>query len=211
MRSGPAFLPAADTMRALGIILAGLTVLLGLPAPASAEIVDSTRYRSWARHLPGTSISRTSEVRSGPDSLVTDVKQTLIEVTPEKVVVEVEVTFSSKGQVSRAPPRRVEFPARVEKYSDLLSPEIRARFGEERMETVEVLGESVECRVIDFEGTQSPRGGGAPIKVSGTIWISEQIPDATVQLIQNAQQSGPDGQPVVAVTYTAVASKKIRN
>lgn len=187
-------------------------VALFLLAPvATAELVTSPRYSSWAKCKPGTSVTRTLENRVGPQTVTTDIKHTLLEVTPDKVVLQLEMTMSSGGKSAPAAPQKVEVPAKVEKYSDLLGANIKATFTENRTETVDIAGKSVACRVIDFQGEQISRTPGVVIKVNGAVWVSEDIPGAIVQILQNAQMTDGDGNVTEGTANTAVASVNIKS
>lgn len=186
-------------------------VAIFLLAPlASAEPVISPRYSSWAKCKPGTSVTRTLENRVGPQSATTDIKHTLIEVTPDKVVLQLEMTMSTGGKSTPAAPQKVEFPAKMEKYADLLGANIKATFTENRTETVDIAGRSVTCRVIDFQGEQVSRTPGVVIKVNGAIWVSDEIPGAIVQILQNAQMTDQNGKVTEGIANTAVASVNIK-
>lgn len=199
-------------MRTSGLLTVCAAAALLLFAPlAGAEPVSSPRYTSWAKCKPGSSVSRTLENRVGPRSTTTDIRHTLLEVTPEKVVLKLEMTITSGGRATPAPPQTIEIPAKMEKYADLLGANIKATFTENRTETVDIAGRSITCRVIDFQGEQVSRTPGIAIKVRGAVWVSEDVPGAIVQILQNAQMTDKDGNIVEGTANTAVASVDIKD
>lgn len=191
--------------------LLALAVIFVLSPITAAEPVPSPRYSSWAKCKPNTSITRHLENRIGTQTATSEIKHTLLEVTPDKVVLQLEMTFKTGGKVSPMPPRKVEFPAKIEKYGDLLGPDYKVAFTESRTETVEIGGRSLTCRVIDFQGDQVSRTPGFTIKVNGAVWVSEDIPGAIVQILQNSQITDKDGNIIEGVTNTGVASIDIKD
>lgn len=193
------------TNTSLAFVFVGLLV-----GAANAEPVLSPRYTSWAKFKTGTSITRTIENRVGVQSATADIKHTLVEVTPDKAVLKLETVTKTNGQTIASPPMTVDIPAKTEKYADLLGANVKATFTENRTETVEIAGRSLTCRVIDFVGEQASRQGGQPIKVKGSIWVSDDIPGAIVQIIQESQVAAADGTIAEGTTNTAVASISIK-
>lgn len=181
-----------------------------LGANVSGEPVASPRYTSWAKFKPGTSITRTIENRVDIHSATSDIKHTLIEVTPDKVVLKLEMSTTTNGKTMNAPPRTVDIPAKTEKYADLLGANVKATFTETGTENVEITGRNLTCRVIEFVGEQAALRSDQAIKVSGSILVSEDIPGAIVQIIQDSQVTTPDGTIATGTTNTAIASINIK-
>jgi hypothetical protein len=131
----------------------------------------------------------------GTDEKTIDYK--LIEVTPQRVVVESVVTEEEfLGQVQSAPTRHL-YPKQILKsHLDRLLQETGATKGEE---TIKVAGKDLKCRTL--MGTiKQPDGEETTYK----IWLSDDVPGNMVKQVRTTKNKGE----LVAETTTTLESYK---
>lgn len=157
-----------------------LCMVLVLAQMGRAEQVDNPNYKMWSNFKPG-SWARYNVVTDGgafKSELVMTMK--LVEVTPEKVVLETSSTINAGGQKIDTPAQKTEIPAKVEKKeggnanADVTSKEV----GEE---DVAVSGKSYKCKVQETTGKSA---GGS---FNGKTWSSEQVPGGTVKVMSKTE------------------------
>lgn len=154
---------------------AGLSALivcvLGIVATSACgqEMIDSPAYQSWASHKPGTKVTQESQVSAEGMTMTHQITQTLLEVTADKVVIEVGMSMDMGGMKHQMK-RKQEIAAKVAKGQENLPPDVKGSFKDLGQETVEISGKSYTCRVGQFTG-ESDQG-----KVSGKVWTCGEIP-----------------------------------
>ena len=99
-------------------------------------------------------------------------KQRLVEVSPERAVIETVITVGS-GDSRHETTQRIEIPSKVARGQGRggLPSDFVGNTTDKAPEPVEIDGRSYQCTVVEFSGTTK---GGA--KVSGTIWECPDLP-----------------------------------
>lgn len=150
-----------------------LSLLMADPATKPAGETVSPIYTSWAGHTPGTSVTIRATMKMGELENVSEVRQTLQEVTADKVVIEVTAKVTRGGQTTDAPPQKQEFRRLVPKGGPGgFDPDALANAASER---IIVVAGTFDCRRVDRDVT----GKNGPAK--GSFWISPEVPSGTVR------------------------------
>ena len=121
------------------------------------------RYELWAECKVGSWVKVKMLLKSGQMDIETVAVTTLLEVTPDKVVVET-LTTSKFGD------REMKLPARKEEVSQKPDPAQPMKPVGESEEEITVAGKTLKCRVYEFEMEQ----GGQ--KSKGKSWTTKAIP-----------------------------------
>jgi hypothetical protein len=99
-----------------------LTLALAGSAARAEETVDNPLYQSWAKFKVGTTVTREQHLTATPNlDSRTQITEKLVELTPDKAVLEVTTTGPVfQGQPDTSPPhqdvRTTELPARMKKF-----------------------------------------------------------------------------------------------
>ena len=158
-----------------------------LPAPPDTSKLPSAtsvRFANWSKFEPGAGQKRLRTV-SKPEGWVKETHtQILKEKTPEKVVVETQITVEwSSGQKDVNPAIRMDFPATFKVPEGLSAeameaPSLKAKRGAE--EEITVLGKKYQA--FTYEWSDSTDGGG-PVK--SKVWFCDEIPGRQLKLTAN--------------------------
>jgi hypothetical protein len=172
---------------------------------ADDEMVTNPFYKYWANCKKGsttTIVEKTAfpgpEKNALPDGIDEKViTSTLLEVTPEHVVVQVVVTEREFLSTVESAPTKKTYPAKVKKAHLLGGLHgVEPKVGEESMD---VLGKKLTCTT--FSGTEKKEG----TEVDHKIWASDKVPGGIVKHTRVLKQDGK----VVADTTMAVKSYKM--
>ncbi len=167
-----------------------LLVPAGLRADDAGEKVDNPFYSFWTNCKVGSTATHVERVKvSGPEGKLMpgaqDVKRIrykLVELTPERAVVEQVVREKEiLGEIEQAPTRMI-YPAKVakEELKNVLD-ETGARIGEE---TVKYQGNDV--KVATVQGKYNRDGADVEFK----RWYLKDIPGAIVKQVRRISQEG---------------------
>jgi hypothetical protein len=144
------------------------------------ELVANPQYASWAKHKPGTSITMKMTQAMGGQNRDMELKQTLKEVTPDEVTVEIQM--SAMGQSMPAQPLKIKSKVTPDeaKYGQL-PPGAKADIKELGNESVTVAGQTYNCKVSEVTGEAEGT------KSSGKLWRSEEVPGEIVKMEMNSE------------------------
>jgi len=170
-------------------------VLAAVPALARAadekpEMTENPMYAFWAQSKPGATATHLERVKfSGPEAKAvpggTDTKTItykLLEVTPEKVVVETTVTEQEfLGLIQQAPTRQI-YPAKIPvAFLKAILDETGAKLGKE---TVKYKGKDIE--VLTVAGKYNKDGEDIQWK----RWYVKDIPGSIVKQVRKTSKDG---------------------
>lgn len=164
-------------MRAFGIrhfLLAALMCFGVAVCHARAEQQDNQQYLHWAKFKPGSSVTMTGNVEGNAQKVQIDMTNTLVEVKPDKLVLESYSTLNIAGQDRKSPARKRDVPAKEEKKA------VVKEVGEEQ---IEAAGKKFKCKVIEGETDVAPGPGGASGKAKAKIWIADEVPGGAVKMV----------------------------
>lgn len=166
-------------MRRLSVLPAVLLALAAGPAAAQA-MIENGEFSAWHKFLKGTAITtRMTSTAGGQTSEVT-MSVTLLDVGPDKVVLEAAAVTRAKGMevkmpaVKRDVPRTITLPKGTPR-----PPPAGARpegTYEEGTETLKVGGTEVKAK---WYKVKNETGG---VKSDARMWISVDVPGMMVKM-----------------------------
>jgi hypothetical protein len=181
-------------MRALLRSLVAIIVLSACATMTGAqdkEMVENPFYKFWAKSKIGASVSlkettKLSGPAAGGETGGTDVKMIehkLLELTPEKAIVETVVTEGEIFGFVQAAPTKHIYPAKLPK--EVLEELLKETGAKAVDATIKVDGK--EMKVKYLTGTMKQ---GADDEVDFKFWLSEEVPGAIVKRIRTSKVKG---------------------
>jgi hypothetical protein len=180
----------------------GLAQIAVYAAYDDDEMVKNPPYTHWSVFKPGTTVTQRETVKFAEgsdgrefhgDARVHDFAYKLLEVTPERVVVQMIIFDHTNGSVTEHAPLKITFPAMAKKEHVLRGRNLIEKFTE-RDEDVKVKDKMVKTHVIDILDTDGDES------VERHIWRSGEIPGGTVKDVKTTKK----GEKVLAETKTEV-------
>jgi len=156
---------------------------------ASAEQIDNPRYQVWSSFKVGSNSTMTGSMDMGQFKMQLERKQTLTEVADDHVTIEIQTTTNMMGQARPGKPRKETITAKVEK-SDVKD------LGEE---TVEAMGKSFKCKVLEFTTEQPAGPGGQMVKADTKVYVTKDVPGGQVKMMSDV--INPQNQQHILMTY----------
>ena len=156
---------------AAALVVGAVTVA----AAQAQDLVDNPQYTSWAKHKPGTSVTMKMTQAQGGQNRDMELKQTLKEVKPDEVTVELQMT--AMGQSMPGTPLKIKSKVTPDeaKYGQL-PPGAKADVKEVGNESVTVGGQTYNCKVSEVTGEAEGT------KSNGKLWRSEEVPGEIVKM-----------------------------
>jgi hypothetical protein len=165
---------------AAALVVCGVVGTLVAQPAQTQELVDNPQYASWAKHKPGTSVTMKMSQEMGGQSRDMELKQTLKEVKPDEVTVELQMT--AMGQSMPPTPLKIKskVPPDEAKYGQL-PPGAKADIKEMGNESVTVAGQTYNCKVSEVTGEAEG------MKSAGKLWRSDEVPGEVVKMEMNTE------------------------
>jgi hypothetical protein len=169
-------------MRRLAMILAGACFALMATGAVRAE--DNPSYTSWAKCKPGTSTTMLTNSDMGGQSSKTETKSTLVEVTPEKCVIEIVNHIEAAGQTMDTPAQKVDIPKAMATAQANAEAVAHATGGKAEAKAE---AKSTQEEVTVPAGKFKARVTENTIEVAGTktiskVWMSDEVPGGMVKM-----------------------------
>ena len=169
----------------VGLALCAIAAPATSPTTKPASGIENPQYKAWANFKVGTRIvSRGSSVQSvergeekGEVKTDVEIQQELVQLTPEKAVVDTTTKATQDGNAKPMQLRKIVFPRMVakEEVDELgkgFDPTLLDRVTEQ---SVTVPAGTFKAKVIEFEKRQ----GKNTVKVKS--WFSYEVPGGTVK------------------------------
>jgi hypothetical protein len=172
-------------------------IVLVTVAIARAELIDNPQYVAWAKHKAGTKVEMSAQTAMQGMTMSQTLTQTMLELSPEKAVVETAVVMDMGGMKHESK-QKMDVPAKVEKGTENLPPGTKGTFKEVGTEKVSVGDKSYDCKVYEFSGE------GEQGKSSGKVWMTDQIPGGTAK--SEVKMEAPQ-QATMSMKVTKIESK----
>jgi hypothetical protein len=181
-------LAGETTMRSLITFLFGCAVVCGLAVPAvqADDKVDSPIYKHWAKFKPGAfSVVKTIRSAKGIKAEIT-ATTTLKEVTPEKVVVELQIVTLGSEEKMEMVPRKQAYPARIEKDEarKMEDPKKGDKVEnaevldvEQGKEEIKVGDKKIKCKWLETRSKQDDQTAVTK------VWTSDEVPGQVVKMV----------------------------
>ena len=172
--------------RVLHLTAAVALVFVSLQASVRAadEMVTNPPFKHWSAFKVGATVTQKEKVRFAKDLDEADyypnavhekdVTYTLLEVTPQKVVVQSTVTDYGVGSMIELASTKIIYPAEVVKEHVATSKSDIESF-KEGDEDVKLLGKTIKCHWVDLmdkEGDES---------IQHKMWSSDEVPGGIVK------------------------------
>jgi hypothetical protein len=147
--------------------------------PLLAQERDNREYEYWASCKPGSWVKTRMELENQGQKTEFEAVTRLLEVTPEKVSVEMMRRTKSGDTSIDSPPQRVEYKAKDPQKGKTL---------EERDEEISVAGKTLKCRYFEIETDTPDRKGKTLVKA----WMTKEIPGGAAKSeVTSPQLKGP--------------------
>jgi hypothetical protein len=137
------------------------TALLSVLALQEPKV--NPRYEFWSECKVGSWVKQRMVLKAGEMDITTVIVSTLLEVTPEKAVVETATT-------SKFGDREMKLPPKKEEISQKPDPAQPMKPVGESEEEITVADKKLKCKVYEFEMEQNGQ------KAKGKSWTSKTIP-----------------------------------
>ncbi len=169
-------------------------------------MVANPRYVHWASFKPGSTVTQVEKTTFGdpmaklltPDGVdVKEVTYKLLQVTPEKVVLETVVVEHEFLSTIEQAPTKITFPAKIRKsHLESVMRQANAKTGEEPLD---VLGKTIPCKTI--EGAYPEMGD----QIQRKMWYTDAVPGG---IVKQTRVTKHDGQLVAETVLTVKSYKK---
>jgi hypothetical protein len=131
---------------------------------ALAEKIDNPIYGHWSSFKPGSVLKTTTDSVAAGQETTIDIVSTLLEVTPEKLVVEMKTDAHAGDAKLKQRVRKQDVPAKID-------PPAGANAIKHSTETITVAGKAYPCQVS--EETRDT--------LTIKTWTNDQIPGGVVK------------------------------
>lgn len=161
------------------VLITSLTSLSSAQEATTQELVENQQYQSWAKHKPGTQVNASMTMNVQGQQIKSEITQKLVEVTPEKAVIEVSTKMNVPGVNVPPQTQKQEVPAKVAASKADISalPEgVTGEVKEVGNEKVTIDGTEYDCKVSEFTGEQNG------VKMTGKVWSSMELPGGTAKV-----------------------------
>ena len=182
-------------MRRVSSLIVALTFMCGASLStaraAQDEMVPNPPYKHWSAFKVGTTVTQREHQKFGKDTDEADYyaggtrgkdsTYTLLEVTPEKVVVQLVITEYSAGSATELAPLKITFPSTARKSRVATSKHDIEEF-KEGDEEITVLGKPVKCHWIELTDKDGDE------TFYHKMWESDEIPGGIVKEIKTTKK-----------------------
>ncbi len=162
-----------------------LAYVMVLPAFAAEESIDNPTYLSWAKFKVGAQVRYRQEMDMAGNKTESEIVYSLVEITPEKAVVEMKVATIIMGNKTEMPATKVEYLAKVPKTNlpQAAAPETQIKSDSKQGdEEIDVVGKKMKCHFIE---TTTEQNGGP---IVSKIYTSDEIPGTLVKSVTNMEK-----------------------
>jgi hypothetical protein len=169
----------------------------GVPPPMKKVANDT--YTEWSRYKVGAFVEMTTESDSSGNKSTVKMTTKLLELTPEKLVLEMTMVSKMGAQEYPMPAQKQDVPKMVE-VPDVKAPEVKPEEKpKEGSETIEVAGKKVACKTL--ESVTEVSG----MKTTSKTWLTKEIPGGWAK--QTSKTEGKSGDFVVNNVNTSTVTK----
>jgi hypothetical protein len=176
------------------LCLVALVAIFTARIASAADQVENPAYKGWKNFKVGSWARLEGAMEGGPaaaggNQVSMTMTHKLIELTPEKAVVETTVVMKMMGREMARPGRKHDVPAMVDadkadlgdlsQNPQLSEAKKEVKKGEEELD---VLGKKMKCNWVDVTVTQAER------TVNVKVWHAGDIPGG---IVQSTTKSGP--------------------
>jgi hypothetical protein len=164
-------------MKAFAVRLAitgSCVLMLVATAVRADEQIDNPQYKQWSNFKPGSWVKyKTTSEAAGQQSTM-EMTTKLLELTPDKAVVERTTSMVAGGQKMDMPAQKQEIPAKIDKPVVKLSdvkPDVK-----EGQDDVSVSGKTYKCKTSE---TTTKNGDNT---TWSKTWMCDEVPTGLVKM-----------------------------
>jgi hypothetical protein len=149
--------------------LLAASLVLATSSLCFAEQIDNPSYKAWAKFKPGTTVTLKGENDMAGNKTESEMTTTLVELTPEKAVVEMKMSMVMAGSKTDMPASKSDVPAKIEKVAadPAATPKADVK---ESSETIDIAGKKIKCKVTE---SKSDANG---MNTVSKAWTSDEVP-----------------------------------
>lgn len=201
-------------MRRSLYVTLGLLVLASVLSAADDDLKPNPPYKHWSNFKVGSTVTLKQvihdkrvdnphqiDVTGRPEGDAERLNTyTLIELTPQRAVVQLTTTEVERGSMTEHSPVKLIYPATIHRRHHAgTTPKDKLKNFKEATEEVTVGGQKIKCAVVESE-----------MKIAGEtsiskVWTSDKVPGSTVKLVSSKKQ----GDDVLFETTVTVVSYKL--
>ncbi len=172
-------------------------VVLGLfGSIAFAEKVDVPQYQRWAEFKVGSFVKIKTTSKMVGMTTEMEMTQTLIEVSPEKVVIENKGSTSMGGRTTQLPASTIEFPAKMDK-AEFDKANAGMKEVDKGKKEIEVMGKKMKTEWKKYEMTKQG------MQVKTTEYINEAVPGHMVKNLVTMEGQMKNESTIEVIDYKA--------
>lgn len=171
-----------------------LAMILLMASAVRAEKIANSNYDQWAKFKLGAFVKMDVDTVAGGNNIKSVMTTKLIELTADKVVVEITTTMEMMGQKIDTPAQKMEIPVRIEKPVEPAGVEKpKPATGEEDLK--------VGDKTIKTTWTETLTTSGSNAMLNKS-WISPEIPGGVVKAISRTEGATPTAMTMTLVSYS---------
>jgi hypothetical protein len=144
----------------------------------AAEQVDNPSYKSWAKFKAGTTVTLKTESDMAGQKSDMETTTTLVEINPDKAVIETKMSMNAGGQQMDMPAQKTDVPAKLDK-----TPEVKPEDPKDKPEVKESSeevsipgGKKVKAKVTETKMTANG------MNTVSKVWTSEEVPGGVIKM-----------------------------
>ena len=175
-----------------------MALIFGLVSAVFAQAADVTPYQTWAKFKVGATVKYKQTSEMVGMNTESEVVYSLLELTPEKAVVEMSGVTVMGGNKIEMPKTKLDYPAKMNEpdpasATEATAPKADVKQGEGE---IEVAGGKLKCKTVESNITQ-----GDAVMTS-KIWVSDEVPGSLVKSVTTMEK------PIKSTTTITLVEKK---
>jgi len=148
---------------------------------ARAEQVANPAYEAWSKFKVGTTVKLASETVAGTNTIKNTTTTKLLEITPDKAVVETTISMNMSGRVMDMPPQKQDIKAQIEKPSAATAAEAEKAKSATGEEDVKIGDKTYKTKWTEVNIVHNG------VMVHLRTWMSDQVPGGVVKMTSNTE------------------------
>ena len=167
-------------LRTIIVICIGvISIALVSVARADDQTIDNPAYKSWAKFNKGSSVLYSAETSAMGNTTNITTTQTLMDVTPDNVTLQVASSMVMGGNTMNMPVQTQNIPAKITKPADAPATQPVDASASTSTEDVQAAGKTFSCKKT--MATMSQNG----MTVTSTTWTCDDVPGGVVKMEAN--------------------------
>ncbi len=185
----------------LGVLMVLCMVSVPFLVAASEEMVENPNYKAWAKFKTGASVKYKSVMDAGAAKTESEIVYSLVELTPEKAVVEMKGSTMIMGNKMDMPATKMEHPAKLPKTDPSVvagnptaTPDAKAK---ESDGEIAVPAGKMKCHII--EATVKI----GEVEAKSVVYMNDEVPGGLVKSVSETDK------PMKSSTIVELVERKL--